>query len=108
MKLRGDMTDTTISAAVVRVPDDYPRRRDLGKHFRSMRDRAGLLQTQVANALGCGFTHVSAMELGRTWIADTHYIPMAKVLEIDPKSFAMLVLRHKDPRLFDMIFGTND
>lgn len=80
----------------------------LGAYMQGLREKAGMTQAQLAQALG--FTYpsaISAIEVGRNTVPPERYLQFAEVLGVEPKVFGEEVLRLTDPWMHAILFASN-
>ncbi len=81
-------------------------RQECGAWIRSLRERAGLSQRDIAAAVGLEYySFVSQIESGRGRIPTAQIRAWAQALKIAPRAFAMELLRFYDPVNYDILFG---
>ncbi len=79
-------------------------RRQLGRWLKHRREAADITQAQLAERLGLRYySFVSQVENGIGRIPQDLYAPWAKALGLDGKDFALTVLKHLEPGLYDLI-----
>ncbi len=79
-------------------------KRSLGRLLKSLREKAGLSQAQLAKNLGLSYhTAVSQVEAGSGRIPQPLYGQWADQLQMDRTVFAILILKHLEPGLFDLL-----
>lgn len=79
-------------------------RRDLGDWLRQRRQDAGLTQADLAGRLGIRYySFVSQVEHGIGRIPQDLYGPWAEALGLDRRRFAVTILRHLEPGLYELI-----
>jgi transcriptional regulator with XRE-family HTH domain len=86
----------------------YEYRREFGAFLRSRRLDLGLTQQEVGEALGVGFSAVSALENGRIALAADKAEAMAEILKIDKEEMGRLYLRWSNPWVYKMIYNSRD
>lgn len=80
-------------------------RREGGRWLKELREKAGLSQRQMADAVGADYyTFISQLETGRGRIPPDRYEIWAKALNISPRYFVREVLRYYDPITFTLLF----
>ena len=81
-------------------------RREAGKWLRDKRDALHITQRQLANAVGIEYyTFISQIEQGRGRIPPDRYEVWAKALKVDPREFAITMLKYNEPHIYELIFG---
>lgn len=89
-----------------RIPLEY--KRIIGERCRDEREAKSLTQRELAAMLDIGETGISQLETGRSCVTPERYFQIAKIFELDMADFGKFILRHTDPWIFSMIFGTED
>lgn len=80
-------------------------RREGGRWLKELREKAGLSQRQMADAVGADYyTFISQLETGRGRIPPDRYEIWARALNISPRYFVREVLRYYDPITFSLLF----
>lgn len=80
-------------------------RREGGRWLKELREKAGLSQRQLADAVGADYyTFISQLETGRGRIPPDRYETWAKALNVSPRYFVKHVLRYYDPITFALLF----
>jgi len=88
------------------APKTLELRRQAGRWLRSLREKAGLSQRQLATKVDSEYyTFISQLELGRGRIPPDKYLVWAMALGCDPRAFVQELLRFYDPVTHDIIFG---
>ncbi len=92
---------------------DEDSRRDLRVHagtwLRARREERNLSQRELAERVGAlYYTFISQIESGRGRIPADRYAAWAEALEMEPKSFAICMLRFYEPTTYALIFGETD
>ena len=88
------------------------RRRDhnaeaVGAHIKAAREKAGLTQKAVADAVGLKYyTMISQMELGYVTVPPALWVPLADVLHMDRQDFVLRSLSAHMPEVYGALFGT--
>lgn len=81
-------------------------RREAGKWLRAKRETAGLSQRMLAEAVGIEYyTFISQLESGRGRVPPDRYEVFAHALGVEPKEFALIMMRYNDPITYALIFG---
>ena len=84
-------------------------RKEAGLWLRSLREKAGYSQRQLAELVGVEYyTFVSQLENGRGRIPPDRYIVWAEALGVNPRTFVRNLLRYYDPVTFDILFGDSE
>jgi transcriptional regulator with XRE-family HTH domain len=88
------------------VAREIAPRAELGVWLRSLREKSGLSQRQLANQLSLDYyTFISQLETGRGKIPSTRYLDWAQALDQNPKAFMTTLLSYYEPEAYDMLFG---
>ncbi len=84
-------------------------RREAGRWLRSLREKRGLSQRQLAADLGLEYyTFVSQLEAGRGRIPPDRYAAWAACLGIDTVVFVRTLMRYYDPVTYGLLFPDGD
>lgn len=84
-------------------------RKKAGSWLRSKRCALGLSQRELADRVNMEYyTFISQIEAGRGRVPSDRLRDWSEALEIDPKEFAIELMKYYDPYTFDMIFNSND
>jgi transcriptional regulator with XRE-family HTH domain len=84
-------------------------RKKAGSWLRSVRCNLGLSQRELAHRVNMEYyTFISQIEAGRGRVPADRLPDWSKALEMDPREFAINLMRYYDPHSFDMIFGADD
>lgn len=87
------------------APEVQELRREGGKWLKELREKSGLSQRQLANAVGADYyTFISQLETGRGRIPPDRYEAWANALGVRPDRFVRDVLRYYDPITFGLLF----
>lgn len=82
-------------------------RKEAGLWLRARRCELGLSQRELALRVNMEYyTFISQIEAGRGRIPADRMRDWANALEMDPKEFAITLMRYYDPHTFEMVFGT--
>ena len=82
-------------------------RKDAGSWLREKRCALGLSQRELAAKVNMEYyTFISQIEAGRGRVPSERYEDWAKALEIDPRDFAINLMKYYDPHTFDLVFGS--
>jgi transcriptional regulator with XRE-family HTH domain len=93
------------SAQKLQDPAVKEFRREGGAWLRDLRERRGLSQRQLADAVGLEYyTFVSQLETGRGRIPPDRYVVWANALGVEPKWFVKNLIRFYDPITFAVLF----
>jgi transcriptional regulator with XRE-family HTH domain len=81
-------------------------RREAGRWLKSLRERRGLSQRQMATIIGTDYyTFISQIEAGRGRIPPDRYNSWAEALGVEPKLLVRTLLRYYDPATYAALFG---
>lgn len=81
-------------------------RREAGKWLKDKREEAGLSQRALAAAIGFEYyTFISQLESGRGRVPAERYEAYARALNIEPREFAITMMKYNDPLTYELIFG---
>ena len=81
-------------------------RKQAGAWLRLKRCDLGLSQRELAERVDMEYyTFISQIEAGRGRIPADKLQKWSEALEMDPKEFAINIMRYYDPCIYDMIFG---
>ena len=99
-----------MGAAASRLDED--RRRDLRVHagawLRARREERNLSQRELAERVGAVYyTFISQIEAGRGRIPADRYGAWAEALGIEPRAFAICMLKFYEPTTHALIFGAD-
>lgn len=84
-------------------------RKKAGSWLRAVRCELGLSQRELAHRVNMEYyTFISQIEAGRGRVPADRLRDWAEALEIDPREFAINLMRYYDPYSFDMIYGSDD
>jgi transcriptional regulator with XRE-family HTH domain len=88
------------------MDDILDLRKKGGKWLKSLRERAGLSQRELADRLGMKFyTFISQLENGTGRIPPDRYENWAAALGISTSDFVRTILSYYDPITFRILFG---
>lgn len=80
-------------------------RREAGQWLRSLREKKGLSQRQLAAQLGLEYyTFVSQLEAGRGRIPPDRYAAWAESLGVGSMEFVRTLMRYYDPITYNIVF----
>ena len=80
-------------------------RREAGIWLKSLREKRGLSQTGLANAVGVEYySFVSQIENGRSKIPSSRYRVWAEALGIEPRAFTEQIMKYYDPESYRILF----
>ncbi len=84
-------------------------RKDAGKWLKSLREKQGLSQRQLAEKVAIDYyTFISQLEAGRGRIPPNRYVQWAEALGLTPADFVRELMRYYDPVTHAILFGTAD
>lgn len=87
------------------TPDARTRRREAGRWLKSLRERAGLTQADVATRLKLRYyTFVSQVEGGYGRVPPEQIAAWAATLGVSPRTMARELMRHYDPETHRLLF----
>jgi transcriptional regulator with XRE-family HTH domain len=98
-------------AATSRLDDDGKRdlRVHAGSWLRARREEKNLSQRELAEQVGTlYYTFISQIEAGRGRIPAERYAAWAEALKMEPRAFAINMLRFYEPATHALIFGNED
>jgi len=83
-------------------------RKKAGRWLRERRCEMGLSQRELARRVNMEYyTFISQIEAGRGRVPADRLRDWAEALEMDPKEFAVNLMKFYDPHMYDMIYGSN-
>ena len=83
-------------------------RKKAGRWLRDRRCELGLSQRELACRVNMEYyTFISQIEAGRGRVPSDRLRDWAEALEMEPREFAINLMKYYDPLTFDMIFGTS-
>ena len=86
--------------------DTQALRRAAGQWLRSMREKCGYSQTELAEAVGIEYySFISQIENGRGKIPPARYNQWATALKMPARDFTYSIMQYYDPITFDLLFG---
>jgi transcriptional regulator with XRE-family HTH domain len=89
-------------------PEVQELRRAAGEWLRSLRERRGLSQRELAKLVGADYyTFISQLETGRGRVPPDRYELWAKALGISPREFVRTMLRYYDPVTYGILFDAD-
>lgn len=81
-------------------------RKAAGNWLRSLREKRGLSQRDLAKLVGAEYyTFISQLETGRGRIPPDRYRLWAAALDVNAAEFVRTLLRYYDPVTYDILFG---
>jgi transcriptional regulator with XRE-family HTH domain len=87
------------------VPQAKQRRKEAGNWLKELRNRAGLSQIELAQALGLKYyTFISQVENGFGRVPTESLEAWARALDAEPSAFARELLSHYEPELHRLLF----
>jgi len=86
-------------------PDVQELRKAAGAWLRSLRERKGLSQRDLASQVGAEYyTFISQLETGRGRVPQDRYDAWARALDVNPRHFVKELLSYYDPITYRMLF----
>ena len=86
-------------------PDVQELRKAAGAWLRSLRERKGLSQRDLASQVGAEYyTFISQLETGRGRVPHDRYETWAMALEVNPRYFVKTLLSYYDPVTYRILF----
>ena len=83
-------------------------RKQAGAWLRARRSEVGLSQRELAQRVDMEYyTFISQIEAGRGRVPAERLRDWAEALEMDPREFAINLMRYYDPHSYEMIFETS-
>jgi transcriptional regulator with XRE-family HTH domain len=80
-------------------------RQQAGRWLRSLRERAGMSQRELAKAVGFEYyTFISQLEGGRGRLPPAQYVAFAEALDIPLHDFVKTLMRYYDPITYYALF----
>lgn len=89
------------------VPNPMQReeRAEVGRWLKARREEAGLTQKDLAEKVGSVYnTFVSQIELGVGRIPPERYLEWCVALDVEPKIFALQMIKANEPEAYRMLF----
>ena len=84
-------------------------RREAGAWLKEQRCKLGLSQRELAKRVNMDYyTFISQIEAGRGRVPAERLRVWSEALEMDPKDFAINLMKFYDPHTFEMIFEGSD
>ena len=84
-------------------------RKKAGSWLRARRCELGLSQRELAQRVNMEYyTFISQIEAGRGRVPADRFRDWSEALEMNPREFAINLMKYYDPYTFDMIFGSNE
>ena len=81
-------------------------RKKAGSWLRARRSELGLSQRELALRVNMEYyTFISQIEAGRGRVPSDRMREWAEALEVDPKEFAIELMKYYDPFTYEMVFG---
>ncbi len=100
---------STQAQTVMERDEMLRHRREGGLWLRSLRERAGLSQRELALAIGADYySFVSQLESGKGRVPVAQVALWARALRVKRSDFARGLLRYYDPITHDMLFGEEE
>ena len=83
-------------------------RKKAGLWLRQKRCEKGLSQRELARRVNMEYyTFISQIESGRGRVPAERLREWAEALEMDPREFAINLMKFYDPHMYDMIYGSD-
>jgi transcriptional regulator with XRE-family HTH domain len=80
-------------------------RTEVGRWLKARREAAGLTQKDLAERVGSVYnTFISQIELGVGRIAPERYQEWCEALDVEPKVFALQMIKAYEPEAYRMLF----
>ena len=84
-------------------------RKQAGKWLREQRCKVGLSQRELACKVNMEYyTFISQIEAGRGRVPAERFRDWAAALGIDPREFALSLMKYYDPHTFELVFEKGD
>lgn len=84
-------------------------RKQAGNWLRLVRCELGLSQRELAHRVNMEYyTFISQIEAGRGRVPADRLRDWSEALEMEPREFAINLMKYYDPHSFDMIFGADE
>ena len=84
-------------------------RKKAGSWLRARRCELGLSQRELAYRVNMEYyTFISQIEAGRGRIPAERLQEWSEALEVEPKEFAMTLMKYYDPYTYGMLFGSDE
>ena len=81
-------------------------RKEAGQVLKSMRERKGLTQRELAEKVGFDYyTFIAQIEAGRGRIPPERYAAYARALDVPSRDFVRTLLKYYDPVTYAHLFG---
>ncbi|WP_281979000.1 helix-turn-helix domain-containing protein [Pseudorhizobium flavum] len=85
--------------------DQRASRVEVGRWLKERREAAGLTQKELASRVGFVYnTFISQIELGVGRIAPERYQEWCEALDVEPKIFALQMIKAYEPEAYRMLF----
>ena len=92
----------------LRAAEVQALRREGGRWLKSLRERAGLSQRDLAHRIGAEYyTFISQLETGRGRVPPDRYLLWAQALGVEPQAFVRELMRYYDPLTHAILFGAS-
>ena len=83
-------------------------RKQAGSWLRARRSELGLSQRELASRVNIEYyTFISQIEAGRGRVPAEKLRDWSEALEMDPRDFAINIMKYYDPFTFEMVFGSD-
>tara|TARA_B100000963_G_C22531252_1_gene627718 strand:- start:139 stop:447 length:309 start_codon:yes stop_codon:yes gene_type:complete len=84
-------------------------RKKAGEWLRARRCALGLSQRELATRVNMDYyTFISQIEAGRGRVPAERFKEWAQALDMEPREFAINLMKYYDPFTFEMIFGSSE
>ena len=98
---------TEVNQKVREVSSTSELRKKAGTWLRTRRCELGLSQRELAQRVNMDYyTFISQIEAGRGRVPADRLRDWSEALEMEPKKFAINLMRYYDPHTFEMVFGS--
>ena len=111
MKPAKEARDSGMYANALHGRGDFAKalRKECGDWLRSLREKAGLTQMQLAKKLDYDYyTFISQIEGGKGRVPPEQYRAWAEALGADPAWFVRNLQRYYDPHAYEILWGKED
>ena len=98
---------TEVNQKVREISSTSELRKKAGTWLRTRRCELGLSQRELAHRVNMDYyTFISQIEAGRGRVPADRLRDWSEALEMEPKKFAINLMRYYDPHTFEMVFGS--
>jgi len=98
---------TEVNQKVREISSTSELRKKAGTWLRTRRCELGLSQRELAQRVNMDYyTFISQIEAGRGRVPADRLRDWSEALEMEPKKFAINLMRYYDPHTFEMVFGS--